>query len=354
MPDPDPRPEKVSLAGEPVLRLANGENPYQQPADLFADPASRDPLALHRFASRGPGTPCFVNLADADALVTTLAALANAFRRNFGKVPHLAVAAKHGNACGASYDWESPARAAERALWGNPRAIWGGEVAVNFQVAEDLARLLTESARRKEALGMRQWLLDMVLAPRFSGEAVRILARRQTVKLLENPALAGPWADETGWRHRAVRGGVLRQPAAGFVLEKGGVAWVPEAPDDARFQDLVLAWGIAFTSNVGGNEVALAREGALLALGGGPSTVDAVEVALARGRGNGRDLRGAVFCADAFFPFEDAPRLLAEAGCRAGCVPEGGRRFPQVREFLREAGVVAGYLPPAIRGFCRH
>ncbi len=346
--------EDIHLHGVWSARLAGGENPYQKPADLFVDPVSVDPLALHRFANRGRGTPCHVNMADADALVTTLAALAGAFRKNAGRVPHLAVAAKHGNACGAAFDWTDPARAIDRALWGNPRAVWGGEVAVNFPVTGDLAPVLSESARRRERLGLKQWLLDVILAPAFSDAAAGLLARRETAKLLANPALAECGAPEAGWRFRPVRGGLLRQPAADYVLDAGAIEWVPAAPAAETLQDLCLAWAVAFTSNIGGNEVAIARDGALLSLGGGPSTVDAVETALARAARNGHDPTGSGFCADAFFPFEDAPRLLAKAGCRAGCVPAGGKRIEAVRACLQEAGITSGYLPEGIRGFCRH
>ncbi len=342
------------LKGVWVRRLAHGENPYQQPADQFADPDSTDPWALHRFAARTENAPCYTNLADADALVTTLAAAAAAFLENFGRIPFLAVAAKHGNACGAAFDADDPAAAVEGALWGNPRAIWGGEFITNCEVTEDLARRLFESEARKARLGKRQWLLDMVIAPGFSGAAVAILSQRKGVKLFENPALAGSPPAAASCHHRPVRGGILRQPAASFVFAAAKADWVPTPLEGKVLGSLLLGWAAAFTANVGGNEVALAREGRLLGLGGGPSTVDAVETALHRARAVGHDVCGAVFSADAFFPFTDAPQLLIDAGCAAGCVPSGGQAFAQVRACLEKAGVAMAYLAPEIRGFCRH
>jgi phosphoribosylaminoimidazolecarboxamide formyltransferase/IMP cyclohydrolase len=126
------------------------------------------------------------------------------------------------------------------------------------------------------------------------------------------------------------------------------------APSDNDISSLIIAWSIAFTSNHGGNEVVLAKDGALLASGGGPSTVEAARVAVERARECGHETKGSVFAADAFFPFPDAPSILFDAGITTGCVPAGGKHETDVQNFFYNHDISVVYLPTTIRGFCRH
>ena len=117
---------------------------------------------------------------------------------------------------------------------------------------------------------------------------------------------------------------------------------------------MVVAWAVAWHSNHGGNEVSLVKDYDLLAVGGGPSTVDAIATALQRANACGHDLAGSVFAADAFFPFTDAPEILAQAGCAYGIVPKGGKNFEMVKELFTRERIEVLFLPEEYRGFCRH
>jgi phosphoribosylaminoimidazolecarboxamide formyltransferase/IMP cyclohydrolase len=77
-------------------------------------------------------------------------------------------------------------------------------------------------------------------------------------------------------------------------------------------------------------------------------------MAVERAREGGHETDGSVFCADAFFPFTDAPQVLIDAGVKFGCVPAGGRNEPLVRELFAAENVDMFYLPEDFRGFCRH
>jgi hypothetical protein len=87
---------------------------------------------------------------------------------------------------------------------------------------------------------------------------------------------------------------------------------------------------------------------------GGASTVQAAQLAVQRARHTGFDTQGAVFAADAFFPFTDAPEILCDAGVRAGVVPAGGKRFEEIEAFFHRRQVRVSSIPEAYRGFCRH
>ena len=347
--------EYDGMLGIEHSRLANGENPYQVPAALFSgSPAGNDALALHMFRLVSGESPCYTNVADLDCILSTLCALAGAFIKARGRVPYVTIAAKHGNPCGLAVSWDDPLTTIEEALWGNPLAIWGGEVITNYEIGEEHAEILIRSDGRKERYGSASWMLDVVAAPAFSGGAVARLGKRRRRKLLENAALGHPFQPRRRWTRREVRGGYLRQPPPDYILDLKGLDLIEGEFDDRAIDALLISWAVAYTSNHGGNEVAIARGRKLIGGGGGPSTVGAAGIAIRRARENGHDLRGSAFTADAFFPYVDAPTELIEAGCGYGLVPAGGKREEEVRALFRERGVAMGYIPWMYRGFCRH
>jgi len=342
------------LSGRFSYDLLNGENPYQVPASAFVSEIEDDPLSLLNFRQVSGEAPCFTNMADADCILKTICLAAEAFMLNTGSVPYLCVAAKHGNACGMGASKESPAQAVEKALLGNPRSIWGGEVITNFPVDEQLAKLLFKSERRERLLGDSHWMLDLVMAPSFTSEAISVLGKRRERKLFENGALHSPSLKKSGFAYRTVRGGFLRQPPADYILDLHACQLVGHSLSESEISSLIAAWAVAFTSSHGGNEIALVKDSALLSAGGGPSTVEAARVAVARATECGHDTKGAAFAADAFFPFTDAPSLFGDAGTTMGCVPGGGQHETDVRDFFRARGITVVYLPEEFRGFCRH
>jgi phosphoribosylaminoimidazolecarboxamide formyltransferase/IMP cyclohydrolase len=339
------------VSNKKVLR--NGENPYQVPAS-FIHAENDDPLSLGNFEQISGNTPCYTNMADFDCILQILCSVHIAFKKNYDKSPYIAIAAKHGNPCGFAVHWECPDKAVKRALWGNPMAIWGGEFICNFSITEQIAKRLLSSTRRKELLENSSWMLDLVVAPGFEREAVRILGKRPARKLLKNKYLARPFSTKNKFFTRKVRGGYLTQPPHDYVVDFHSCKSAPTIGEKKIIDSLIIAWASAWFSHQGGNEVSLAKEGMLVGAGGGPSTVDSVFSALSRAQRSGHDTKGAAFAADAFFPYTDAPELLIKAGCKYGVVPEGGKNFNQVKSFFNKKSVSVFYIPAQFRGFYRH
>ena len=153
--------------GVRTIDLRYGENPYQADAAYFSC-EDDDPLALDLFHGHGAAIPGFVNLTSLDSLVDVVNRLNGAFARlHQGRVPRLAVGSKHGHVIGGCADWESAERAASGMLWSAPKAIWGGEVVVNFPVTEEVARTLISDPDRACREGSASWMLDLVAAPSF-------------------------------------------------------------------------------------------------------------------------------------------------------------------------------------------
>jgi len=338
--------------GKAALRLANGENPYQVPADLFVEETA-DNLSFEKFQLLS-GRPCFTNIADVDCISHTLCLAAAAFQKRYRKAPYIAIASKHGNPCGMGADWRSPDEAVRRALFGNPAALWGGEFIANFRIDNNLGAILLKSAARKRLLKDAYWMLDVIAAPEFDAPALELLSGRSARKIFQNRALFDPRVKKSRWHYRHIRGGFLRQPSPSYVLDISAPGRnAPRLPQEV-IDSLIIAWSVAYSSFHGGNEIALAKGRQLLAVGGGPSTVDAARRAIERSRENAHDADRSVFAADAFFPFLDAPRVLQKGGCRFGVVPSGGKREPLIQEFFRKNRMKVVSISAEFRGFYRH
>ncbi|MFH1721658.1 MAG: hypothetical protein ABH950_03525 [Candidatus Altiarchaeota archaeon] len=344
----------TGLLGERKWALKEGENTYQSPSHLY-EQKGNDELGIPRFNQVSDEPPCFTNVADLDSILETLSRLKEALSLNGIPGAFIAVAAKHGNACGVGVNLTDQSKAIEAALWGDAKGIWGGEVITNFPIDESHAQLLLESEKRKETLGSPSWMLDVLACPSLSEGALEALSSRKNRKLFVNPNLSMTNLRSEKMLIRQVRGGFLTQPPGTYVLDLNKVEWVNKpASEKTKTFDFLISWAVAYTSNHGGNEVAIAKDGALVGVGGGPSTIDAANTALSRAKEQGHETTNAIFCADAFFPFTDVPEILSSAGCIGGTVPAGGKREEEVRKFFDKQSMSVGFIPSQYRGFFRH
>lgn len=346
----------VSIRAKYKFTLNKGENSYQIPAELYIFD-QKDPLSFANLELISGESPGFTNLCGIDRLIHTLTLTSQTFHINAGKAPFIVVAAKHGNPCGLAIDWQDPVNAVKKALWGNPVSIWGGEVIANFDIDQDIANSLFHDDMRGKVLGSSGWMLDIIIAPKFSSEAIKILGERKRRKLIQNSNLLHPSLNPNKKVYRFVRGGLITQPPHNFVLDLKNTEFVGTASRQLNPQvrdSLLIAWATAFSSNHGGNEVALAKDLALISCGGGPSTIEAAQFALIKAKNQKHTTKGSVFAADAFLPFTDVPKVLAKAGVIAGTVPAGGTYFDTIKSYFRKKKISVFYIPEKYRGFCWH
>ncbi len=314
--------------------------------------ASADPLALDRLTLLAGTEPSYNNLAEVGRQIQTITHIAAGFERNFGAVPCIALGTKHGNACGAAVG-ESPVEVVRTMVMGDPRAIFGGLVMLNFAVTQEVAaELLTYGVPE----GRR--VLDAVTAPSFEPEAVEMLSRKgDKCRFLANEALGrlSTGSLDATPMLRQVRGGVLRQPNYTWVpdLASADVTRIGELSDSQK-RDLVLAWAICATSN--SNTVTLTRDGGLLGNGvGQQDRVGCCELALKRAADAGHQPAGAVAASDSFFPQSDGPQTLIDAGVGAIWATSGSVRDEDTRELCRRRGVALWQVPDSVgRGFFGH
>lgn len=298
--------------GAPV-RLRYGENPHQAAAFYPLRSASEPSVATAR--QLGGKELSYNNILDCDAALALV--------REFAEPACVVV--KHSNPCGAAVAGELVA-AYRRALKCDPLSAYGGILAFNQPVGEQLALAVAEPER----------FFECIIAPEFSDAAAEALATRQkwgrNVRLLAAGAGA---ANPEEHDLRKVRGGVLVQERDLAGRDDEFRVVTRQGLDPALEKSLRFAW--LAVKHVKSNAIVLAQDGALVGVGAGQmSRVDAVIIAV---RKAGARARGAVLASDAFFPFRDGLDQAAAAGVVAVVQPGGSLRDREVIAAADEHGI---------------
>ena len=228
---------------------------------------------------------------------------------------------KHANPCGIAVGADIAA-AHRKAHACDPVSAFGGVIAANREVdltmAEQVAEVFTE----------------VVVAPSFTDDAVRVLTGKKNIRLLRLPHLPAPGAEL-----RPISGGLLLQVKD--RLDAPGddpTTWTlatGEPLDAAGLDDLVFAWRAVRA--VKSNAILLAHDRATVGVGMGQvNRVDAARLAVSRA---GERASGSVAASDAFFPFADGLQVLLDAGVRAVVQPGGSVRDEEVVAAAAAAGI---------------
>jgi len=350
---PDKPAEKVSVSGELSITCKYGENGYMVPAAFYASETS-DPLALSKFTVAAGTDPSYNNLCDLDRLLQSITHAAASFEINRGRVPWLVIGVKHGNACGAAFNFHHQVQAARDTAEGDPLALFGGLVATNFPVTEEVAEALITHGMPE---GNRR-ILDGIVAPSVDEAAMGLFKRKgDKCRLLVNPALEnlGKGSLDTASRVRYVRGGLLAQPNYTFIPDfKSPELSKNKDATEAQENDMLMAKAICDTSN--SNTITLVKDGKLMANGvGQQARVRGANLAVNLAGYSDHDLNGASASSDSFFPFADGPEVLADAGVKAIISTSGSIKDAEVSEFLKARGIAFYLIPDKIaRGFFGH
>jgi phosphoribosylaminoimidazolecarboxamide formyltransferase/IMP cyclohydrolase len=381
-----------SVSGSIARPVKYGENGYQKPAALYADNrVNVDPLGIDQFEfldslddDKEKFEKGYVGVTDLDRLLQTGTHIVAGFERNFGEVPFIAIAVKHGNACGAaalgntlgeSVDAliasDELNEATKKAIDGDTRAVHGGSVLINGVIDEKIATTLMHYATGDE----KKRLIDGIYAAGFTDEA-RVILSRSKLRLAQNPAL-GHLSENSLDKApiiRPVRGGQLEQPNFSFVQDFNHekMEFLGEELTDQEKRDMILAWAVGSTSN--SNTVTLVKDGHLIGNGVGQlDRVGAGQLALSRTTTevptlehsadklimtielNRSKIEGAVAYSDSFFPFVDGPQLLVDAGVKAIMTSFISEHHKDLLLELVQRGTKFALMPdPLSRGFFNH
>ena len=303
-------PDQLTLSFEKVADLAYGENPHQRAA-YYADVRARRHL-LSRVAQLHGRELSFNNLNDLNGAVLLL--------REF-TLP-ACVIVKHANPCGVAVA-ATVDEAYERALAADPLSAYGGVIALNRPVGEELGERLSGQ------------FVEVLLARGFDERARQKLAAKPSLRLLDD-------RERRGWEPgeldlKRTLGGLLVQDRDWDVEDREGMEAVCGAPTEEQWGDLLFAWRVC--KHVASNAIVLAKDLQTIGIGAGQmSRVDAVKIAVAKAREHGHDLAGSALASDAFFPFPDGPRVALDGGVAALIQPGGSTRDQDVIDAVQKAG----------------
>jgi phosphoribosylaminoimidazolecarboxamide formyltransferase/IMP cyclohydrolase len=317
----DDTPPIRAFAGTLASILRYGENPHQW-AGFYRIGEERFGIATAR-QLQGKELS-YNNLNDADAAYELVA--------EFDPKTSAAVAIiKHANPCGVAVGG-TLAEAYAKAFACDPESAFGGVVALNRTLDAEAAR------------GIVEIFTEVIIAPHADEEAKEILAAKKNLRLL----LAGgpPNPKSPGLGVRFLSGGFLVQSRDSAVVDETGLKVVTKrAPTEREMADLLFAFTVA--KHVKSNAIVYAKDGATVGIGAGQmSRVDSARMAAwkakyaANAAGLSESLtKGSVAASDAFFPFADGLKVLAEAGATAVIQPGGAMRDDEVIAAADAAGL---------------
>lgn len=303
--------------------LRYGENPHQSAA-FYTDESLRE----HNIGGVASSIQhhgkemSYNNYLDADAAYSTACDFSES----------TCVIVKHTNPCGIATRGDL-LEAYRLAVIADPISAFGGIVAFNRTIDEDLAREIREF--RSPTDGETRMFYEIVIAPGYTEKGLEVLkGKSKTLRILE----AKPRAP-TGEQFRQIAGGWLSQGADNLTPERIEFTCVSDAkPTEQQLEDLKFAW--LSVKHVKSNAITIAKAQKLLGMGSGqPNRVKSVQIAIEK---SGEEISGSVMASDAFFPFSwnDSVEIACKAGVKAIVHPGGSMRDQDAIDCCNKYGVV--------------
>ena len=289
-------PATLSLSWKKAQALRYGENPHQKAA-LYG--------TFHEHFSQLQGKELsYNNILD----ITSAAYLIGEFER-----PTVAIL-KHTNPCGVA-SADSLIAAWDHAYATDRQAPFGGIIIVNQTLGADLAAAIAEI------------FTEVIIAPRFTDEALAILGKKKNLRLMV--AKEGLGADAL-LEVRSVIGGVLLQDRDRTLGDTAAFKVVTKRqPTAEEWAAMMFGWRVC--KHVKSNAIVYCRGERTLGVGAGQmARVDSSRIAVWKAGEAGLDLRGSVVASEALFPFPDGLLAAADAGATAAIQPGGAIRDPEV------------------------
>ncbi len=302
--------EKLFLEFDLVQSLRYGENPHQQARFFRAQEEVSYSLATARQLNGKELS--YNNIQDANAALQ----IVREFEEPF------CVGLKHMNPCGAAIGKDG-VEAWTKAYEADTVSIFGGIVATNCEVTKAMAEL------------MKPIFLEIIMAPKFSEEALEILSTKKNLRLLE---VKMEREQKSQPQYVSVNGGLLVQQ---LDLETKAVTSsmcvTSQKPSEAELSDLAFGWRIV--KHVKSNAIVAVKDGQTLGVGAGQmNRIGSAEIALNQANAKGVH-SGIVLASDGFFPFDDCVTLASERGVSAIVQPGGSVRDEDSIKKAEEKGI---------------
>lgn len=307
-PDPDVLsglPRRLTLTYDKAQALRYGENPHQQAA-LYG--------TFHDHFEQLQGKELsYNNILD----ITSATYLIGEFQR-----PTVAIL-KHTNPCGVA-SADTLLQAWEDAFATDRQAPFGGIIIVNQTLDGPLAKIIAEI------------FTEVIIAPRFSDEALAIFGKKKNLRLM---IAKGGIGAESLQEVRSVVGGLLVQDRNRVLGNANEFKVVTQRqPTSDEWASMMFGWRVC--KHVKSNAIVYTRGERTLGVGAGQmARVDSSRIAVWKAKEAGLDLQGSTVASEALFPFADGLIAAAEAGATAAIQPGGSVRDDEVIKAADERGI---------------
>ncbi|MDD8031166.1 MAG: hypothetical protein PHQ25_04110 [Acidobacteriota bacterium] len=306
------------------ISMRYGENPGY-PAAFYAEEGASGPnMATMEVLQEGTKGLSYINVGDMDLGQRLIRKLAEIFPRKC-----LAVIIKHEMPSGVAMA-ECGLEAFKKAWGTDPLSNFGSVDIFNFKVEEELAKLLVESSRN----------IEVVYAPDFSQEALKVLSSRKVLRVVKMGATLDQPAKDNGLEVKRVAGGLLIQKRfnSRIVSSEHLDVVSKKKPSETQLKAALLCWTVACYTR--SNAIIIGTEDKIHGIGSGQrSRIDAAEDAI-RLSNRGYGHRGCVMASDAFMPFPDVVELAAESGITGIIYPLGSIRDQEIIDRADQLGMV--------------
>lgn len=322
-------PEQLTLTFEKIQTLRYGENAHQQ-GTYYKEIMPYSGALVNAVQLHGKELS-YNNINDANGALECLKEFVcgidepgccGAIKTGIGCCKPAVVAVKHANPCGVATG-DSLVEAYKKAHDCDPVSIFGGIVAlsqpVDLETAQEIGKIFVE----------------IVLAPGFAPEALELLSKKPSIRLLQLDDIGGkPTAPRLDLKK--VSGGLLAQNADDMLYDKENLKCVTTiTPTEAQMADMEMAMKVV--KHVKSNGIVFVKDGQTIAIGPGQTNrIWAVKNAI---RQCNYDMTGCVMASDAFFPFDDCVTEAAAAGAVAIIQPGGSMRDQDSIDKANELGV---------------
>lgn len=292
--------DKINLEYNFSNKLRYGENPHQKASYYEVDNISSEYKAnIKKLHGKEIS---YNNLVDIYACVKAV--------KTFDEPACVAV--KHTNPCGIGTGKDS-FEAYTKAYECDSESIFGGIVGFNREVD------------KKCAEEMSKIFLEIIIAPKFSEEAIEILTEKKNIRLIEIDNICEFKIDN---QFKQVLNGIVIQDYDDVIFGEELKVMTKRIPTEKELEDLKFAW--ACCKNVASNGVVIAKDGATVGIGQGQTKRSwAVEEAIER---SGEKITGSVMASDGFF-FVDTMELLNDSGIISVIQPGGSIKDKDVIEY---------------------
>ncbi|WP_149703685.1 bifunctional phosphoribosylaminoimidazolecarboxamide formyltransferase/IMP cyclohydrolase [Campylobacter concisus] len=299
------------IVGNKVFDTRYGENPHQKGALYeFNYFFSNNFRALKGEAS-------FNNMTDINGALM--------LATSFEDAPAVAII-KHANPCGFAVK-DTLLESYVAALKCDPISAYGGVVAINGTLDEELAKKINEI------------YVEVIIAANVDEAALKVFESKKRIKIFtqDNKFLVRA-DDKFDFKH--IDGGFVFQERD-FVKDEeleNMKQMSKKHASGSELKDAQIAWKVAALTK--SNCVVYVKDGAMVAIGMGmTSRVDAARAAVAKAKELEIDLNGCVLASEAFFPFRDSIDIASKVGVKCVIEPGGSIRDDEVIEAADEHGM---------------